>query len=74
MQKKYWKNLKIFKTTNPEPSFLKTFSLAANSYLISLEKLKRLTVTQNISILLFIKSKFINSLLTMYNIYLFLLN
>ena len=57
MQKKYWKNLKIFKTTNPEPSFLKTFSLAANSYLISLEKLKRLTVTQNISILLFIKSK-----------------
>jgi len=26
MQKKYWKNLKIFKTTNPEPRSLKAFS------------------------------------------------
>ena len=26
MQKKYWKNLKIFKTTNLEPRSLKVFS------------------------------------------------
>ena len=26
MQKKYWKNLKIFKTANPEPRSLKAFS------------------------------------------------
>ena len=26
MQKKYWKNLKIFKATNPDPKSLKAFS------------------------------------------------
>ena len=43
MQKKFWKNLKIFKTTNSKPRSLETFSWTQYNWTYSLANTDSLT-------------------------------